>query len=84
MSCSKFLAETLNLAVLESGWTKRVCEQEWLKCYVESLCDDHRKKIQEFTSETEFTFGNRKVVASEKGIVILCNIAGKKDRYSKK
>ena len=30
-----------------------------------------------FTSETEFKFGDGKGVASEKGIVIPCNIAGK-------
>ena len=47
-----FLGETLNLAVLDSGCTKTECGQEWLKCYIQSLCDDERKKIQEFTSET--------------------------------
>ena len=72
-----FLGETLNLAVLDSGCTKTVCGQEWLKCYIESLCDDDRKKIQEFTSETEFKFGDGKVAASEKSVVIPCNIAGK-------
>ena len=65
-----FLRETLNLAVLDSGYTKTVSGQEWLKCYIESLCDDDRKKIQDFTSETEFTFGDGKVVASEKSVVI--------------
>ena len=72
-----FLGETLNLAVLDSGCTKTVCGQEWLKCYIESLCDDDRKKIQEFTSETEFKFGDGKVVASERSVVIPCSIAGK-------
>ena len=65
------------MAVLDSGCTKTVCGQEWLKCYIESLCDDDRKKIQEFTSETEFKFGDGKVAASEKSVVIPCNIAGK-------
>ena len=45
--------------------------------YIESLCDDDRRKIQEFTSETEFKFGDGKVAASEKSVVIPCNIAGK-------
>ena len=44
-----FLGETLNLAVLDSGCTKTVHGQECLKYYSESLCDDDRKKIQEFT-----------------------------------
>lgn len=41
------------------------------------LCDIDRKKIQELNSETEFKFGDRKVVPSEMSVVILCNIAGK-------
>ena len=71
-----FLGETLNLAVLDSGCTKTVWGQEWPKCYIESLCDDDRKKIQEFTSEAEFKFEDGKVVASEKHVVIPCNNAG--------
>ena len=65
------------MVVLDSGCTKTVCGQEWLKYYIESLCDDDRKKIQEFTSETEFKFGDGKAVASEKSVVIPYNIAGK-------
>ena len=73
-----FLGETLNLTVLDSGCTKTVCGQEWLKCYyIESLCDDDRKKIQEFNWQTEVTFGDGKVVASKKSVVIPWNIAGK-------
>ena len=63
------------MAVLDSGCTKTVCGQEWLKCYIKSLCDDDRRKIQEFTSETKFKFGDGKVLASEKSVVIPCNIA---------
>ena len=65
------------MTVLDSGCTKTVCGQEWLKCDIESLCDDDRKKIQEFTSETEFKFGVGKVVALEKNAPIPCNIAEK-------
>ena len=72
-----FLGETLILAVLDSGCTKAVYRREWLKCYVESLCDNERKKKQVFTSETELKFGDGKVVSSEKSVVISCNIAGK-------
>ena len=70
-----FPRETLNLAFLDSGCTKTVCGQEWLKCYIKSLCDDDRRKIQEFTSETKFKFGDGKVLASEESVVIPCNIA---------
>ena len=50
-----FLWETLNLAVLDGGCTKTECGEQWLKCYVESLCDDNRHKWQEFNSNTELT-----------------------------
>ena len=30
------LVETHNLTVLDSGCTKTVCGQNWLKCYVQS------------------------------------------------
>ena len=73
-----FRWETLNLTVLDSACTKTVCGQEWLKCYIEILCDDDRRKIQEFTSETEFKFGIGKVVALQKNAPIPCNIAEKK------
>ena len=65
------------MAVLDSGCTKTVCGQGWLKCSTESLCNDDARKIQEFTSETEFKFGDGKGVASEKSVVIPCNIPGK-------
>ena len=35
------------------------------------------RNIQEFTSETEFKFGDGKVVVVGKSVVIPCNIAGK-------
>ena len=42
------------------------------------LCDDVRKKEKKpFISETEFKSGDGKVVASEKRVVIPCNIGGK-------
>ena len=65
------------MAVLDNGCLKPVCGEECLKCYAESLCDDDRKKIQEWNSNTDFKFEDRKVVASEKCVLILCNIAGR-------
>ena len=62
---------------MDSGCLKPVCGEECLKCYAESLCDDDRKKIQEWNSNTDFKFGDRKVVVSEKCVLILCNIAGR-------
>ena len=46
-------------------------------CSTFSLCGNEKKKMQEFTSETEFKFEDGKVAASEKSIRIPCNIANK-------
>ena len=61
-----FWGETLNLTVLNSGCTKTVYGEEWLKWYIDSLNDLEEKKIQTFTSNTEFRFGDGKSVVSEK------------------
>ena len=71
-----FLGETLNLAVLDSGCTKTVCGEEWLKCYIDSLSEEEKKKIQSYKSNTEFKFGDGKNVTSEKCVSIPCKIAG--------
>ena len=39
-----FLGETLILAVLDSGCTKTVCGEEWLKCYVDSLSEEEKQQ----------------------------------------
>ena len=36
------LEKTLNLAVLDSGCTKTVCGEEWLKCYIHSLSEEEK------------------------------------------
>ena len=38
-----FLGKTLILAVLDSGCTKTVCGEEWLKCYVDSLSEEEKQ-----------------------------------------
>ena len=66
MFCGNFLGEALNLAVLDSGCTKTACGEEWLKCYIDSVSDLERKKIQSLASNTEFRFGDGKSAVSEK------------------
>ena len=46
MFLTKFLGETLNLAGLDSGYTKRVCGDEWLKCYVDSPREEEKRNIK--------------------------------------
>ena len=49
----------------------------WARIAKMYLRDDDRKKKKAFISETEFKSGDGKVVASEKSVVIPCNIGGK-------
>ena len=72
-----FWGETLNLAVLDNGCTKAVCREERLKCYIDSLSDLEKKKIQIFASNTKSWFGDRKSLVSEKSVLIPGTIAGK-------
>ena len=64
-----FLGETLNLAVLDSGCTKTVCGEEWLKCYIDTLSEREQKEIQSLQSKTEFKFGDGKSVISDKCVL---------------
>ena len=77
MFCEKLSGETLNLAVLDSGWTKSVSGGEQLKYYIDSLSVLEKKKIQSFASSTELTFGDGKSVVSEKCVLIPGKITGK-------
>ena len=39
MFCRKLFWVTLNFVVQDCGYTKTVCGEEWLKCYIDSLSD---------------------------------------------
>ena len=69
------LGKILNYAVVDSGCTKTVCREEWLKCYIHSLSDLEKKKIQSFATNIEFSFGDVKSVV--KCMLIPQKIAGK-------
>ncbi len=38
--------EPCNCAVLDSACSSTVCCEEWMKCYIESLTEEDRKKIK--------------------------------------
>ena len=42
----KSLEETFNLRVLDSGCTKTVSVEEWLKCHVDNLSDEEKHNIK--------------------------------------
>ena len=43
---NKFVGETFNHAFLVSECTKTVCEESWLKNYIDTLSADDKKKLQ--------------------------------------
>ena len=55
---TKFVGETMNVAVLNSGCTQKVCGFSWLKSYLELLTDDHKSKVIQNESHTGFKFGD--------------------------
>ena len=51
---TKFVGETLNSAVLDSGCTKSVCGESWLTNYWR----DHSKEVIEKSSKCKIDFSN--------------------------
>ena len=48
---NKFVGETFNHAFLVSECTKTVCEESWLKNYIDTLSADDKKKVAESKSD---------------------------------
>ena len=57
------VGETVNNAVLDSGASKTVCSLEWYNCYIDSLDEDTRTEVKEYSSDTIFRFGVGKLKA---------------------
>lgn len=53
-----FMGETLSAAVLDSGCSKTVCGESWLKEYLETLSDNELNHVTESQSNTIFKFGD--------------------------
>ena len=49
--------ETANMAVLDSGCTKTLCEEKWLTSYLELLPEDNKKQVIERKSDASFRLG---------------------------
>ena len=63
---SKFTAEAINSAALDTGCTTSVAGENWLKIYLESLPTSCAKLVQgPLSSEKWFKFGNEGMLKSE-------------------
>ena len=71
----KFVGETLDSAVLDSGCTKTVCGEAWLNCYVDGLSVEDQRKVKEIPSSTKFRFGDGDVIHSLRCVSIPAYIA---------
>ena len=74
----KFVGETLNCAVLDSGCTKNVCGKAWLDSYLNILTERDAQKVVEESSSSSFRFGDGNSKIANKYVTILARI-GKED-----
>lgn len=66
--------------ILDSGCTKTVCGERWLKDYVENLSDYEKSLVKEESSPASFTFGDGITVKSQKKLTLPCMIGGMKGK----
>ena len=65
-----FLSETIGLAVIDSGASKTVCGEKWLKWYLATLSNSDRRSVYNCDSGHKFVFGDGKQFASPKIVAI--------------
>ena len=76
----EFMRETFNSAILDSGCSKTVCGEEWLKSYISSLSEYEVSRVEEQKSVAKFRFGDGEAYRSLKQVKIPARI-GRKSIY---
>ena len=66
---NKFVEETFNHVVLDSGCTKTVRRESWLNNYIDTLSAD-KQKVEESKSDTKFKFREGNTVQGIKEVKI--------------
>ena len=74
---NKFVGETFNHAVLDSGCTKTVCGESWLNNYIDTISADDKQKVVESKSDTKLKFGDGNTVQAIKEVKIPAQIGNK-------
>ena len=74
---TKFVGETLNGAVLDSGCTQAACGKTWLSNYIDSLTDADKAKVTEGKSDIVFKLADVKLFISLKPVIISAKIDSK-------
>ena len=62
--------------ILDSGCTKTVCGERWVKDYIDNLSDYERSLVKTESSPASFTFGDGITVKSQKKLNLPCIIGG--------
>ena len=74
---NRFVGETFNHAVLDSGCFKTVCGASWLNNYIDTLSLNDKEKIVECESNTKFKCGDGDTVEAVKAVKIPAQIGNK-------
>lgn len=72
----KMLQETWGCTVLDSGCSLTVCGERWLSDFIESMSEEDKKKIEEKSTSSSFTFGDGRPVPSLRRLILPCMIVG--------
>ena len=65
---SGFLMESLSMAVLDTGCSRTVVGEDWLREYKETLSDEELNMIESFPSQTSFVFGDGIKVTAKRSV----------------
>ena len=76
--CDALLGETLGYGIIDSGCSKSVCGDVWLKCYLDTLSEGDIKFVQVEPGHTYFKFGDGAKIRSTKKVKFPAVIAGKR------
>ena len=71
-----FKDETATMAVLDSGFTKTACGENWLTQYLELFPEDGKKQVTKRKSDEPCRFGNSEEIKAIKRMEIPARIVG--------
>lgn len=71
------MSESRNSAVLDSGCSSTVAGRTWIECFIQSLSDDEREKVERKSSNKSFKFGGGETKPSLEQVIFPCSMAGK-------
>ena len=72
------VAETMKMAVIDSGCPTNVCGRKWFTEYAESLSEIERSNLQTETSRAMFRFGDSEPMTSMKKVLLPITLTDKK------